>query len=144
MRELGRRGRGERESGAFLLGRVDGDDRTITDVAYYDDLAPGSLNGVICFPPEGYTALWALCRERGLKVLGDIHTHGGPDVRQSKTDRTNPMIAQRGHVALIAPRLAEGHVRRHEVGLHAYLGDHQWRSTNDSKSKTSIRWRLLK
>src|ERR1700752_1997236 len=108
MGQLAERGHGQRESGAFLLGPIDGDGSTVTAVAYYDDLAPDCLSGDIRFPQEGFTELWRLCRLNGMRVLGDVHTHGGSWVGQSGTDRTNPMVAQRGHVSLIAPHFARG------------------------------------
>ena len=54
----------------------------------------------------GFAALWRICRERGLDVLGDVHTHAGPGPRQSEADRTNPMISEPGHMAFILPQFA--------------------------------------
>ena len=38
-------------------------------------------------------------------MIGDVHTHPGRGVHQSGIDAANPMVAQKGHVALIVPRL---------------------------------------
>ena len=39
-----------------------------------------------------------MCRETGLSVVADVHTHGGIP-RQSDADRRHPMIAVTGHIA---------------------------------------------
>lgn len=143
MAELAERGEGRRESGAFLLGPVQGDGQTVTEVAYYDDLAPGCLAGDIRFPPEGFTRLWALCREGELRVLADSHTHSGRWVGQSGTDRRNPMVAERGHLALIVPNFARGNVRARDLGVHEYLGSHLWNSCFKRDAARLVRITLL-
>ena len=125
--ELAKRGAGQRESGAFLLGRLRRRYREILDVAYYDDLAPGALNsGAILFPGRAYSNLWRRCRDQHMRVVADIHTHPGA-ARQSCVDRDHPMIAQPGHIALILPRFAERPIPDHEIGVYEYLGGHAWR-----------------
>jgi proteasome lid subunit RPN8/RPN11 len=125
--ELGRRGGMRRESGAFLLGMRDGDRRRITDFVFYDDLDPQCLDtGIVVFDGTGYGPLWQLCRERGRVVVADVHTHGG-QARQSPDDRDHPMIARRGHVALIVPGFAQQTVGMSELGIYEYLGDHRWK-----------------
>lgn len=126
--ELGRRGEGRRESGAFLLGPREGDSRLITDVVYLDDLDPGCLTGGITFDGRFYGRLWDLCHTRRLTVRADVHTHPGRSVRQSSIDRDNPMVSRPGHLALIVPRLATQPVRAEEVGVHEFLGADGWRS----------------
>jgi proteasome lid subunit RPN8/RPN11 len=128
--ELSARGGGVRESGAFLLGNMAGDARPRRAVAavYYDDLDPTSLTGGISFSGSAYGRLWDECELRGLAVVADVHTHPGPRVAQSSTDRAYPMVAQRGHIALIVPDFAEQEVEANQVGVHEYLGDGQWRS----------------
>lgn len=122
LAELARRGNGEHESGAFLLGV----ERNISQVVYYDDLAPGCLDaGVVVFPGAGYTPLWDHCSASGQRVVADIHTHPrGP--QQSSLDRRNPMIAKRGHLALIVPDFALRPVPISGLGIYEYLGNHQW------------------
>jgi len=131
--ELARRGRGERETGAFLLARAgrtrDGSRRPrAVAVVYYDDLDPGCLTGGIAFTADGYTALAALCRRDGLRVAADIHTHPLRDVRQSLTDAAHPMRALPGHIALIAPRYARGVTSPADLGVHVLQAGGQWQS----------------
>ncbi len=122
-----RRGEGRRESGAFLLGDLDGERRAVERFVFYDDLDPRCLDtGIVVFDGSKYPLLWRLCRETGLKVVADVHTHPGP-ARQSASDRANPMIAKPGHVALIVPDLARRAVGASELGVYEYEGDHRWR-----------------
>jgi len=132
--ELAWRGLGERESGAFLVGRLWGERREILDVVYYDDLAPEALvDGTILFPGGAFGALWRRCRQRRMQVVADIHTH--PTVaRQSWTDREHPMIAEVGHIALIAPRFARRPFDDRELGIYEYLGGHQWRDRSGASA----------
>jgi proteasome lid subunit RPN8/RPN11 len=129
LAELRARGRGRRESGAFLLGPLDDRrPRQVTYAVYYDDLDPTSLTGGISFSGSAYGRLWDECAARALEIVGDVHTHPGRGVAQSPTDRDHPMLAEAGHVALIIPHFAERDVRAREIGVHEYLGDGRWRS----------------
>ncbi len=120
--ELGRRGRGERESGAFLLGERDGDRRTVTRVVYLDDLDPNCLTGGISFDGLAYSKLWDICDAEKRIVIGDVHTHPRRWVGQSDLDAANPMLAQEGHVALIVPDYATRSIVAEEVGVSRYDG----------------------
>jgi len=128
--ELGRRGGGGRESGAFLLTPRASDGRTVTRVAYFDDLDPGCLTGGITLAGTAFGRLWDLCDQHQVRVAGDVHTHPGGWVGQSSIDRNNPMVARIGHLALIIPGLAQRLVRAGQVGVHEYLGDDGWHSTH--------------
>ena len=119
IRELERRGAGRRESGAFLLA-TRGETARVARVAYYDDLDPTSLTGGVDFHAEGYQRLSEMCRQEGLQVIGDVHTHPSNWVSQSDTDSANPMVALKGHVALIVPHFSRGRVRTAEVGVARY------------------------
>jgi proteasome lid subunit RPN8/RPN11 len=125
--ELGRRGRGTRESGAFLLAERSGDRRTVTRIVYLDDLDPNCLTGGIDLDGRAYSKLWDICDAEGRVVIGDVHTHPGRGVHQSEIDAENPMVAQKGHVALIIPDLAMHAANPHEVGVHRYDG-RGWRT----------------
>lgn len=119
------RGLGRRESGAFLLG-THGRRRQIRRFVLYDDLDLHCLDsGIVRFDGAGYGPLWAMCRETGLSVVADVHTHpGGP--YQSGADRTSPMIAKAGHLAIIVPNFAMGSTSAQDLGLYRYRGQHEW------------------
>jgi proteasome lid subunit RPN8/RPN11 len=137
MRQLARRGRGTRESGALLLAPSDEPLRVVA-LAFYDDLDPSSLWGGITFSREGFARLADLCRERRLVVVADVHTHPGGRVAQSPTDRTNPMVAIAGHVAIVVPNYARGRISPRDVGVHVYEGDHRWTSRYGADSATVL------
>src|SRR5579872_7370311 len=71
--ELRRRGRGERESGAFLLAANGGRVATVGRVVYFDDIDPTCLTGGITLQSSGFTALWRICSENRLRVIADVH-----------------------------------------------------------------------
>jgi proteasome lid subunit RPN8/RPN11 len=129
IHELGARGQGRKESGAFLLGPRDGDPRRVTNVVYLDDLDPNCLTGGISFDGRYYGILWDYCHTHGLQVRADIHTHPGPSVAQSYIDRDNPMVSRAGHLGLIVPNLATRPIAANEVGVHEFLGAEGWRSS---------------
>lgn len=124
--ELAARGHGSRESGAFLLAEPGHTVRRVSEFIPFDDLDPKALNGAIAIDAPAFSKLWRICRERQLTVLGDVHTHPGAIVRQSVTDRRNPMVARAGHVAIILPNYAQRHPTREQAGVHVYRGEHTW------------------
>lgn len=126
--ELGRRSGGTRETGAFLLGQRRGRTRRVITAVFYDDLDPNCLRGDIHLAGSAYGPLWELCRSEGITVVADVHTHGGTGVAQSSIDAANPMIATRGHLAVIVPHLAQQRYTPAEVGIHEYLGEEGWRT----------------
>jgi proteasome lid subunit RPN8/RPN11 len=128
LAELERRGQRRRESGAFLLTPRKGDGKTVTSIVYFDDLDPDCLVGHIHLRASAFGKLWSICEQRGERVLADIHTHPHDWVAQSETDQDNPMIAKAGHLALIAPRYAQGTIATCDVGAHRYVGDAGWES----------------
>lgn len=119
------RGGGHRESGAFLLGPKIGP-RRVTTIVFYDQIDPRAFDtGIVIIEGGSMARLWRLCRERGERVVADVHTHpGGAD--QSEADRMHPMIAESGHLALILPRFAAAPVRFEEIGFYRYLGNFRW------------------
>jgi proteasome lid subunit RPN8/RPN11 len=119
------RGRGRRESGAFLLGPA-ARSRRVTSIVFYDEIDPAAFDtGIVVIDGGCIGDLWRICRERGEIVLADVHTHPG-GAGQSESDRMHPMIAEPGHVALIVPRFAMEPVRLGEIGLYRYLGGFRW------------------
>lgn len=125
---LWQRGQGRRESGAFLLGRAGHTAKTVHEWLAYDDVDPGSLNyDYVRLSTESFSRLWSVCAERGMEVVGDVHTHPfGP--AQSPSDRANPMVSIAGHMALIVPRFAIGDVTPIDVSVNVYLGSGKWSS----------------
>jgi proteasome lid subunit RPN8/RPN11 len=124
LRERGYQGR--RESGAFLLGHRTESESRISEFVLYDDLDPHSLDrGIVHFDGRYYGALWERCRRTGLIVVADVHTHPFGS-QQSLSDRTHPMIAMAGHIALILPRFAMDDAPREEIGMYRYLGAQRW------------------
>lgn len=125
--ELHLRSEGRHESGAFLLGHVDGRRRFVEEAVYYDELdAKAYASGVVILHAASFGPLWARCRAAKLEVVADVHLHGG-QAGQSLADRENPMIAQRRHVAMILPNLATTPIKPETIGLFEYRGRHRWR-----------------
>lgn len=122
---LRERGKGVRESGAFLLGTNDGHMRTIKHFVLYDDIDPNALRGMIVFDGAAMDQIWEICAKRGLEVVADIHTHP-MGYAQSDIDRANPMIAQRGHIALIMPHFARRIFGPGEIGMFELCGVNDW------------------
>lgn len=142
LADLSSRGGGERESGAFLLARSDQRGRRVVEWMPFDELDPRALNGAISIRGMAFSRLWAICDERQLRVIADIHTHPGTSVRQSAIDRANPMVARRGHVGIIVPDFAQGRPSTREIGVHVYLGDRAWASHfgRDASRLFRLRW----
>lgn len=138
MAELRQRGGGRRESGAFLLGEVQQQTRRVCSWVAYDDLDPEALTkGYVRLGTTAFTRLWALCDARQQVVVADVHTHPrGP--HQSLSDRTNPMVSQAGHMALIVPRYAQGKVTPSSVSVNVYLGAKSWASYFDREAEARI------
>ena len=124
--ELERRGANSHESGAFLLGVRHGERREVVDVVFYDDLdADAYSTGNCVLHSPAFARLWSLCREHKLTVIGDVHTHPGL-AHQSSSDRTNPMVARVGHVAIIVPQFAAAPIDVDQLGIYEYRGNHRW------------------
>lgn len=116
-----------RESGAFLLGVIDATGgRHIEDYLAYDDVDPHALRGSIVFDGSRMDEVWKICRARGLDVVADVHTHPGRSYAQSRTDRANPMMPERGHLALILPNFADRMYAPGEFGIFEYRGRDGW------------------
>ncbi len=128
LAEVASRGEGRHESGAFLLGLQEGSRGRVVRFAYYDDFDPTCLDsGIVVFDGAGFGPLWQFCRQTGLNVLADLHTHGGPGpARQIPYEYL-------GHVALIVPNFATN-FRMRDIGVYEYLGSHQWRGHNRGRA----------
>jgi hypothetical protein len=136
--ELDQRGARYHEAGVFLLGKQTGNSRLVTDAVYYDDLDTTAYDSGICIlRAASFSKLWAVCRERGVMVVADAHTHGGA-ARQSGSDKANPMVAQAGHIAVILPNFALAPINPKELGLYEYLGSHSWKDHSGRKWKRCL------
>ena len=142
LQDLRRGGRGMGESGAFLLGRPS--KREVMSYACYDTLDPNAYqHGAIAFHAEGYEALGSCCRESGLEVLCDVHTHPGPGVGQSHIDQRHPMLPIVGHTALIVPHFANTPWwSLQAVGVYEYLGEFRWRDHSPTQGGGRVRLNL--
>jgi len=118
---LRRRGRGKIESGGFLLGVKRGEHRVVRAFLAYDDVDPNALQGAILFDGSRMDIVWQRCRDKGLEVVADVHTHPA-GFGQSSIDRANPMIPERGHLALIVPNFADRTYKPGEIGIYEFLG----------------------
>lgn len=126
LAELARRGEDCHEAGAFLMGDIQRGHRDVREVVYYDELDRNAYStGVCVLYGDAFSRLWALARQKRLTVVADVHTHLGRAV-QSFEDRTNPMVARAGHIALIVPYFARPPVLRDALGIYEYRGDHEW------------------
>jgi proteasome lid subunit RPN8/RPN11 len=139
VRELAARGRGERESGAFLLARTRRRSRHVAATVFFDDLDGQALNGTISIRGAAFGRLWELCAARGMRVVGDVHTHPSGWVAQSDVDAANPMVAKRGHVAVILPHFARRGPLPADAGVHVYQGDRRWTSAFGSEAAALVR-----
>ncbi len=136
IEQLRQRGEGYHESGAFLLGKKRTTWREVSEIIYYDDLDPQAYRtGVCILHADAFVKLWRLCREKDLTVVADVHTHPMA-ARQSLVDRTNPMVAQTGHVAIIIPDFAALPVRLDRLGVYVYRGNHAWSNQSPSSGST--------
>lgn len=141
--DLERRGKGRRESGAFVLGRRKKNYSKVTCYLCYDDLDPTSLTGGVDFHASGYAALWEHCRKHKLEVLFDVHTHPNGDVRQSEIDRTHPMIPQVDHFAIILPQFGKcSRWSLSEAGIYVYQGNFRWQTLGPGINQRRIRLSL--
>ncbi len=121
-----------RESGAFLLGHKDGAQSRIVDFILYDDLDPHCLDtGIVRFNGRYFSELWAVCKQRNLSVVADVHVHPGGE-QQSQSDRAYPMISRSGHLAMILPKFAEA-TPRSKIGIYRYLGNKEWETLPPSQ-----------
>jgi hypothetical protein len=126
IEHLGIQGAGVRESGAFLLGHKTDARRMMTRFLPYESLQADALHDdYVSLTAASFAKLWSICRADGISVVADIHTHRLGS-SQSHSDRTNPMVALQGHIALIVPRFAQGRVRFQDLGMYVYKGDHAW------------------
>ncbi len=127
LADLKTHGHGEHESGAFMLAKPGA--REVISYICYDDLDSEALaTGIVTFHACGFVKLWDHCERHGLVVVADVHTHPTDWTGQSESDRTHPMVAIKGHVALILPHYAAPNTMpRNGASVYEYNGGHKWR-----------------
>ena len=103
--------------------------REITSFICYDDLDKAALeSGIVTVHATGFVKLWDRCQRNGLTVVADIHTHPSNWTGQSHSDRTHPMVAIKGHVALILPDFATPNtLPLNGASVYEYKGNHKWK-----------------
>jgi len=143
--DLRKRGLGHRESGGFLLGRRTENSRSIEAFIPYDAIDPNALQGYIVFDGSKMDQVWQECRKLGLQVVADVHTHPSGFVGQSNMDQENPMLPERGHIAIIIPNFAAQLSMPGEIGIYEYRGrdgwaDHSAKATKFFKIKGGFLW----
>lgn len=116
---------GRRESGGFLLGSTKDRCRHIEKFLPYDVIDPTCLRGHILFDGSKMDMVWRECRRLGLTVVADVHTHPG-SYGQSSIDQANPMIPERGHLALIVPNFANKIYFPGEIGIYEFARRGVW------------------
>lgn len=139
--DLAKSGRGVKESGAFLLGSVDGERRRVSSYLMYDKVAPlsSSKHAYVAFTAEEMARAWEHCYEVGLQVVADVHTHPfGP--AQSLSDRAHPIVSVAGHVALIVPNFAQGAPQPRDLGVHLFGGGGRWESVFREKAAEVVQF----
>jgi len=127
--DLARSGAGVVESGAFLLGTLDSDERHVTGYLPYEAVASQSRRrpAYVAFTAEEMARAWDYCYRSKVQVVADVHTHpAGP--MQSLSDRAHPIVSLAGHVALIVPHFALHNPQPADLGVHQFLGGGRWRS----------------
>jgi len=133
--ELEQRGRKQHEAGVFLLGYEHRGRREVTDAIFYDELDPSAYSSGVCIlQGDAFATLWAICRERKLTVVADVHTHPGAAI-QSWSDKSNPMVARAGHVAIIVPNFAAWPFSADQLGIYEYRGNHEWIDRTHPKTR---------
>jgi hypothetical protein len=142
--ELRRRGQDRHEAGVFLLGTEENNRLEVRDVVFYDDLDENAYESGVCvLHADAFATLWDVCREKNLTVVADAHSHRGAAF-QSQSDRTNPMVARKGHVAFIVPNYAKPPVRHSSLGVYEYRGSHNWADYSRRRARKYFRidfWR---
>lgn len=138
IRQLRMRGHGRRESGAFLLAKLES--RRVSKFICYDDLDPTALDsGIIVFHGSGFVPLWEHCKAHGMTVVADVHTHRDSWTGQSEADRTHPMIGKPGHIGLIVPHYAQQNLLSlKDVGVYEYQGNHKWRTSQRNNFELTL------
>ncbi|MFZ0943592.1 MAG: hypothetical protein WB930_02595 [Syntrophobacteraceae bacterium] len=134
--ELRRGTGGHRESGAFLLGHMNGRTRRVKKFLFYEDVDPNCFrNGIVEFDGRQFGKVWQKCRDEKLMVVADVHVHPH-GYGQSGSDQGNPIIAEIGHFAIILPNYAAEKIMPGSIGIYEYCGSRKWLDHSPKGNKT--------
>lgn len=138
--DLARSGAGVAESGAFLLGTLDREERQVTGYLPYEAVAAQSRrrHAYVAFTAEEMARAWDYCYRHKVQVVADVHTHPAGPI-QSLSDRAHPIVSLVGHVALIVPHFALRKPQPADLGVHQFLGGGRWRSLFDADAANALR-----
>jgi hypothetical protein len=132
--ELRQRTEARHESGAFLLGNKEDNRRRILKAVYYDDLdAHAYESGVCVVKGPAFARLWEICRSTKYSVVADIHVHSNAAF-QSWSDKTNPTLPNKGHIAIIVPNFAKSPVYIKDLGIFEYVGRFHWNDLGQARA----------
>lgn len=139
----GLRGRsaGWRESGAIWVGHIKGAVSIVTEVRFYHNLCNDKGRAFsLQLTEEAKFALYQDLAERGLKLVGMIHTHPGAWVDLSSVDKANQLCSRIGFWSLVVPHYARHSWNIKTIGVHIRIdsGWH-WFSTKEARNRISIR-----
>ncbi|MEQ8552321.1 MAG: Mov34/MPN/PAD-1 family protein [Cyclobacteriaceae bacterium] len=124
---LGLRSRGQniRESGAFLIGNSE----KVDEIIFYDEIDPNvASTGIIHFDGKQRIKFEDRLQSAGKMILADFHTHPGNSSEQSRSDRENPMVRIKGHLAFIAPYYGHFPIYKPKAcSAYYYQGNFEWK-----------------
>jgi hypothetical protein len=132
--ELHQRTEARHESGAFLLGSIEDNRRRILKAVYYDDLDSRAYESGICVVKgPAFAKLWQICRSTEYSVVADIHVHPNAAF-QSWSDKTNPSLPNKGHIAIIVPNYSRPPVHTNDLGIFEYIEGFRWSDLGHSRA----------
>jgi hypothetical protein len=86
-----------------------------------------------------HMAIGSFTQRNGLAVVADVHTHPTEWTGQSHSDRTHPMVAVKGHIALILPDYAAPNsLPLNGASVYEYEGSHKWTAHNTNSAPFKI------
>lgn len=122
-----------RESGAIWAGGLSGDDALASEVYFHHDLCndkgrPLSME----LSEDAKFQLYETLGQRGLKLVGMIHTHPEDWVELSPVDKRNQLCSRIGFWSLVVPWYARQPWQLSVMGIHA-RSDTGWERFNGTE-----------
>jgi len=138
IRDLAASGRGQKESGAFLLGTQDDGVRKVTSYLMYDVIAPASSreHDYVALTGEEMATAWS-------HAIGWVSRRWPTFIRihsgcTESLGSRHPMVSIAGHVALIVPSFATGNPMPGDLGIHRLSRNGQWESMFGEQSRAAL------